>query len=208
MQRHVGSIFRIVMLSLCAVWVSGCATIVKGTDQTITLTTDPNGAVCDLERQGKMIGMIDPTPGTLEVDRDKDEILITCNLEGYEETASILTSDFTGYTLGNILLGGIIGIGVDAATGANSEYPDSVTLIMIPEEFSSEQQRDELYGKLKQQVTDRADALIEKHLSQCGRNFKTECEKRAAEAEEARDAEVASLEEKRLRAVITPPPEP
>ena len=79
---------------------------------------------------------------------------------------------------------------------------------MIPEEFSSEQQRDELYGKLKQQVTDRADALIEKHLGQCGRNFGTECEKRAAEAEETRDAEVASLEEKRLRAVITPPPEP
>jgi hypothetical protein len=197
---------QIVVLSLCALWISGCATVVKGTDESVTLLTEPAGAVCDLEREGETIGAINPTPGTIEVDRDKDDILITCRLEDYEETSNVLSSEFTGYTFGNILLGGVIGVGVDAASGANNDYPDNVTIIMIPKAFASERHRDELYDKLKKQVTDGADALIEKKLGQCRPNFETQCKKRAEKVEEARDAELASLEDKRLRAIITPSP--
>ena len=37
-------------------------------------------------------------------------------------------------TFGNILFGGIIGVAVDASSGAMNEYPSSVTVRLIPEE--------------------------------------------------------------------------
>jgi hypothetical protein len=36
--------------------------------------------------------------------------------------------------VGNIIAGGIIGVGVDAATGAMNEYPKSIEVPMIPAE--------------------------------------------------------------------------
>ena len=79
---------HVVTLSVCALWISGCATVVKGTDESVTLLTDPPGAVCDLEREGTTIGAVNPTPGTIEVDRDKDDIMVTCRLDDYEETTN------------------------------------------------------------------------------------------------------------------------
>jgi hypothetical protein len=41
-------------------------------------------------------------------------------------------SNFEGWTVGNLLLGGIIGLGVDAATGAINEYPHAFQIAMTP----------------------------------------------------------------------------
>ena len=68
--------------------VSGCATVVKGTDQSVTVITDPNGAICELERDGTTIAVINPTPGSAQVDRDKDTILVTCEQEDYETSVA------------------------------------------------------------------------------------------------------------------------
>jgi len=46
------------------------------------------------------------------------------------ETAS--ESSFKGMTFGNILFGGITGVGVDAATGAMHEHPPTVTVRLKP----------------------------------------------------------------------------
>jgi hypothetical protein len=40
---------------------------------------------------------------------------------------------FNGATVGNVIAGGIIGIGIDAATGANFNYPTEVNVAMDPE---------------------------------------------------------------------------
>ena len=37
---------------------------------------------------------------------------------------------------GNVLLGGVIGLGVDAASGAMNKYPDIVTVAMVPDTAS------------------------------------------------------------------------
>jgi hypothetical protein len=34
---------------------------------------------------------------------------------------------------GNVLLGGVIGLGVDAASGAMNKYPDMFTVAMMPD---------------------------------------------------------------------------
>lgn len=187
------------------VWFTGCATVIKGTDESISVLTDPSGAVCDLDRDGTTIGVVNPTPGTLEVDRDKDDILVTCRLDGYEDSTAILSSEFTGFTIGNVILGGLIGVGVDAASGANNEYPDNVSIVMIPKQFSSEQQRDDVYDKLARQAEERAAALTDEIRRRCAPDNERECNKKVKAVEDARDQELASIEAKRQRARIVPP---
>ena len=43
-------------------------------------------------------------------------------------------------TFGNIIFGGIIGVGVDAATGKNTNYPDNVHINLV-ETFSTNDAR-------------------------------------------------------------------
>jgi len=49
-------------LSACVLAaMAGCATIVKGTDQTVTVDTTPPGATCELKRDGQSIGVVNAT---------------------------------------------------------------------------------------------------------------------------------------------------
>jgi hypothetical protein len=92
------------------------------------------GAKCVLSRQGQAIATIEPTPGTATVQKDKHDILVTCDKDGYQTGTQYLHSGVEGGTFGNILLGGVIGWGVDSATGADNKYPEtaSVTLAPVP----------------------------------------------------------------------------
>lgn len=115
----------VALLLLC-----GCATITQGSDQSLTVMTHPSGAECELRREGSIIGVVNPTPGTVQIDKDKDTITVSCELDGYERGVGTVESDFEGMTAGNLLFGGIIGVGVDAASGAMHEYPSTFTLIL------------------------------------------------------------------------------
>ena len=118
-------------IAACAVALSGCATIIKGSTQSIAISTAPvNGANCTLSsKEGSWIVV---TPGVATVGKTKQDITIRCSKEGYQDAVSTIPSDFQGWTLGNILLGGIIGVGVDAATGAMNEYPHTFNVPMYP----------------------------------------------------------------------------
>jgi hypothetical protein len=106
----------------------GCATIIHGTSQNVTVTTNPAGASCRLDRDVVAIGMIAPTPGTLRVDKSKNDIVVTCNREGHDATTVRHASEFGGATFGNAVVGGLIGVAVDAASGANFPYPPEVVM--------------------------------------------------------------------------------
>lgn len=175
---------------------SGCATVVKGTDESVSVMTEPAGAACDLERDGHTIAVIKETPDTVEVDRDKDDIVVTCDLAKHETTVGRLESEFGGATLGNVILGGVIGLAVDAASGANNEYPESITLIMKPSQFDSVARRDQYYGHLKRQVSERFEEKISDQRTQCGEDEL--CDKRIERIVAERDAEIEQLEKQRL----------
>ena len=57
----------LLILSLTALLTSGCATIVKGRSQGVTVKTDPPGANCELSRKDKSVGVVNPTPGTVQL---------------------------------------------------------------------------------------------------------------------------------------------
>ena len=111
-------------------YLGGCATIVEGSDQTLRVSTDPAGAECELRRNGEVIAVVDQTPGSVTVDKSQYEITVSCQLDGYEEAVGTVEPEFEDMTVGNILLGGVIGIGVDAASGAMHEYRPNVTVVL------------------------------------------------------------------------------
>ena len=53
-------------------------------------------------------------------------------------------------TFGNILFGGIIGIAVDAVSGATAEYEANVSIRMTPAEFLSVETRDKFFDQQRE----------------------------------------------------------
>ena len=116
-----------------ALALSGCATITQGSKQSVYFNTAPTGAKCSIERTGD--GILYPefiTPQSLEVSKDKDELIIKCRKPGYEDAFIRTDSTFQSWTLGNLLIGGIFGLGLDFASGAANQYPGQVVIPLKP----------------------------------------------------------------------------
>ena len=62
--------------------LSGCATITTGTSQTVLVETSPDGAVCRFSRDSKEVGIVNPTPGTLFIDKSSKPLSVICTREG------------------------------------------------------------------------------------------------------------------------------
>ena len=110
------------------VLLSACATIVNGSSQTITVSTAPPGATCTVDRMGARIGAIAQTPGSVRLDKSKNDLSVTCSKPGYQTATVVKAPSFGGATFGNLIAGGIVGVVVDAASGANYEYPGDIRL--------------------------------------------------------------------------------
>ena len=132
--------------------LGACATIIEGSDQTVTVITDPPGAVCNLDRDGITMAVVNSTPGTVTVDKSMDNIGVICKKDGHFDGASFLSSDFQAMTFGNIIFGGVIGVAIDAGSGAMHEYPESVTVVLAPESFSSANDRDAFFDRQRTRI--------------------------------------------------------
>jgi len=119
-------------VALTASCLAGCGTITQGTSQNITITSTPPGGHCDLTRKGEHVATLDATPGSVKVDKTKNDILLTCKLAGYQDASANLESGYGVGTFGNIILGGGIGWAIDSATGADNKYPSSANVQFIP----------------------------------------------------------------------------
>ena len=125
------SMQRVIALAFALVLV-GCATITKGTTQTIAVDTPGvPGAMCTIQTQTGPRGVT--TPGNVALDKTSSPLPITCTKECYINGSSIIPSGTETMAAGNVLLGGVIGLGVDAASGALNKYPDLVTVAMTPD---------------------------------------------------------------------------
>jgi uncharacterized protein YceK len=118
---------------LAAVSLSGCATIMEGTTQSVTVATTPPGAHCTIDREGGRIGEIATTPGSLQLNKSGKDLSITCVKAGYQTATIAQSPDFSGTTFGNIIIGGGIGAIADAASGANYKYPTQVNVALAPD---------------------------------------------------------------------------
>src|SRR6476660_6098119 len=100
------------------IFMAGCATITKGTTQSIAVSTPGAvGTQCTLTSSAIGIKVV-ATPATVIVDKGQDNIAVRCTKECFQDGAGIIASNTEVMTAGNILVGGVIGLGVDAASGA------------------------------------------------------------------------------------------
>jgi hypothetical protein len=113
--------------------LAGCATVVKGTSQSIAITTPPvDGANCTLSSpQGNWMVV---SPGVATVQRSKEDIQVRCDKAGYKQGFATSPSNFEGWTVGNIFFAAGLGLAVDAATGAINQYPHAFQVPMMPAE--------------------------------------------------------------------------
>jgi hypothetical protein len=119
------------LVAFCAL-LCGCATITKGTTQTIAVDTPGvPGAVCTIETQSGPRGVT--TPGNVTLDKSSSPLPITCTKQCYLNGSNIIPSGTEAMAAGNVVFGGLVGLGVDAATGAMNKYPDMITVSMSPD---------------------------------------------------------------------------
>jgi ABC-type Fe3+-hydroxamate transport system substrate-binding protein len=107
--------------------LSGCATIIDGTTQAVSVNTTPEeGASCTLvNSQGTWYLT---SPGSTTVHKTKTDLDVTCTKPGYKPGHVVSVSHFTGKTAANLIAGGVVGMGVDAASGANYKYDPLITV--------------------------------------------------------------------------------
>jgi hypothetical protein len=117
---------------LSLVLLSGCAAILDGTTQTIMVRTAPVGASCVATRRGDLLATIQSTPAEITFHRDGGDITVVCEKPGWDQTVSKFEANFSGVTFGNLILGGEIGLIIDAASGANWDYDQDRTILMNP----------------------------------------------------------------------------
>ncbi|AZA76121.1 PEGA domain-containing protein [Chryseobacterium sp. G0186] len=96
---------------------TSCATIFTGTQDSITFTSTPEGATVLHKGIEKCV-----TPCTTKIPRALSKQTVTFEKEGFTGKEVKLTKTFNPVTLLNILLGGAIGVGIDAATGSLTKY--------------------------------------------------------------------------------------
>jgi len=188
--------------ALAALTLGGCATITTGSGQSLTVLTDPAGAECKLDRKGQTLAVVNPTPGTVQIDKSKDAITIRCTKDGFMETAGTLDSEFQGMTFGNIIFGGIIGVAVDAGSGAMNEYPSSLTLTMVPEAFPNTAARDVFFDSASARARANTADSLAKIANECGAD--DGCRTSVDQVKAAGEARVAQIEVQRQQAIIRP----
>ena len=143
-------------ISFFLVWVqvlsnAGCATIVSGKTQDVTVRSNPSGAkvLVDVMMQGT-------TPLVANLIRKKRHTL-EISKEGYGRDVRATTRGFNWWYLGNLILGGVIGLIVDPITGAIFDVnPDSVYVELqkaAPEEEVKkvEIKKEEVKGEVKKE---------------------------------------------------------
>ena len=121
---------RLLVILTCALGLPACATITTGTSQAISVMTDPPEAACQLQRGGETIGVVNPTPGTVQVSKSIRDIEIQCTRRGYQPALATVSSQFQPMYVGNVLIGGLIGMTVDLASGAGAYYQPSATVAL------------------------------------------------------------------------------
>jgi len=119
-------------LSFGVLLTAGCASIVGGTYQSVSIETRSAagdivaGVSCKLENP-KGIWYL-KTPGMVNIRRAYDDLLIYCTKSGERPSVATAKSSTKLVAFGNILQGGLIGTGIDIADGAAYAYPSLITV--------------------------------------------------------------------------------
>lgn len=126
---------------LAVLAISGCATIVDGKNQTLTLSTknniDKSNTECDLKNSNGVWTTDDKE--SIMVRRDYDDLIANCENDMQEGELVVESSASGGFMVLNFFIWDLCTISciVDHSTGALYEYPLSISVPMRDKEFAA-----------------------------------------------------------------------
>jgi hypothetical protein len=104
-------------------WFIGCASIMSGRHAEVTINSNPaNAHVVIRDRRGQEVAALN-TPAKVTLKR-KERIIFparytaTIEATGYHAATIPIRSTINPWILGNVVLGGVVGLAVDNVTGA------------------------------------------------------------------------------------------
>lgn len=129
MSKSILCWFVVGLIITSTVLIVGCATIFKGSDQPVNISSSPSAAKVVIKTTGGFQVFDGVTPTVVKLSK-KNEYIVTLTLDGYKEaTVSIMKDGIEGWFWGNILCGGIIGMIIDLTNGAvNKLSPDQISV--------------------------------------------------------------------------------
>jgi hypothetical protein len=112
---------------------SACSTVIEGRTQKIAVDTYPSGADCVIKDNDLILAKVH-TPGTAEINKSKNDILVECTKEGYIPNKKRNRSDVAITSFGNMAFGKLSFVGnmVDSASGASNKYDSKVFMGLNP----------------------------------------------------------------------------
>jgi hypothetical protein len=117
-------------LGLCLGLLAGCSTLTTGTTQTVSvITPGAEGASCELT--SPEVGVIQVvTPAQVVLSKSQHSVKVSCRKECFTDGQGLINSTFEEMTAGNLLVGGVVGVAVDASSGAMNKYDPHVQIEM------------------------------------------------------------------------------
>lgn len=107
------------LIAVSALALTGCSTLMDGTSQGITLTSNAPGAACSITQNGVEIVPATPVPATHEIGRRGGNLIVSCAAPGYQpETVALVTGKNPLAVTGVLLTGMLINTGTDAVSSA------------------------------------------------------------------------------------------
>ena len=122
-------LFKTLSIALISLGFTGCASIFTGTTQTVQVNSIPNGANVSV---GGLDRGLTPLPVVLK--KGSSGECITLSLKGYEQKTFQPQTRFNPVAILN--LWGILGWGIDAATGAMWKYDPTFYNIQLQQKSS------------------------------------------------------------------------
>lgn len=126
-KNMVCRVLAVMVLVLMIVPLTGCATILNDDHQMVAFASDPDGATVFVD--GVPMGK---TPCSLPIKRSGWDKQIRFEKPGYKTTLMTLDNRVGAAGFGNLILGGFVGIAIDAVSGRAGTYQDVVTIVMQP----------------------------------------------------------------------------
>jgi len=99
------------LIGATSILLTGCATVMHGTQQDVGFGSVPTSAKITVDNQRSAT-----TPTVMKLSR-KDNHVVRIELDGYLPYEATLTRGVSGWVWGNLVIGGLVGLAVDAISG-------------------------------------------------------------------------------------------
>ena len=112
---------------------TGCATVMDGSTDSVSVNangcdSDRSAIHCELENNDGVVHSM--APGTAVISKSSSALAIRCESNDGATGNTMVESTYNAKNIGNVLIGGGVGIIVDAVSGAMWKYPKAVNVPM------------------------------------------------------------------------------